>query len=565
MGRAGAARPVFLVVDDERDAVAALARALNRRLRADYQIITECSPERGLSVLKLLRERGRQVAVVIADVWLPGMTGVEFLVRAHQLHPAAQRAVLLDSFDRSARESIVQAMTLGWADTWLVKPWEPADHWLYPRVGELLDEWVLATEQPGTTALRVVADAQAPRTHELRDVLDRNTVPVEFLMPESPESRRLLGRVGQESARLPVVEYFDGRVQVDPSDTDIAAALGVSVRPEADEYDFAVVGASPAGLSAAVCGASEGLRILLLEPRTIGGQASSTSMIRNYLGFPCGVRGQQLTRLAADQAFMFGATLVFDRATRLHADGTRRVLTLASGARVGSDAVMISVGVDYRRLTAPGVEEMVGAGVFYGAAVCEAPSVRGQPVYVAGGGNSAGQAAVHFAKYAAHVTILVRGPSLADTMSDYLIKQINANPTISVRFNTQITSAEGAGRLERLTLHDAATGHTEDVASSALFILIGARPHTDWLSDTLTRDADGFVLTGPDLCPDEGSLPACWPLGRPPLHMETSIPGVFAAGDVRHGSVKRVATAVGEGANATQLVHRYLGALGSAA
>ncbi len=551
-------RPAFLVVDDDSHAAAALKRALDRRFGADYQIITEGSPEAGLSVLARLRDRGGQVALVIADQWMPQMTGTDFLLRAHQIHPVARRAPIFDVFDHSAEEPIIQAMALGRIDSWLIKPWEPADHHLYPRVGELLDDWVQATEQPGFTAMRIVAEPRAPRTHELRDLLDRNDVPVEFPPPDSPPGRQLLEQVGQVDARRPVVVYFDGRVQVDPTNTEIADALGVATRPATGHYDVAVVGAGPAGLSAALCGASEGLHTLLLEPRTIGGQASSTSMIRNYLGFPRGVSGRQLKALAVHQAAMFGPEFVIDRATRLDVRGRQPMITLASGARVSSDAVMISVGVEYRRLTAPGVEELLGAGVFYGAAVSEAPAMRGQPVYVVGAGNSAGQAAVHLAKYAEHVTILVRGSSLAATMSDYLIKQINATPTITVRLNTQVTGAGGAGHLEHLTLRDAATGCTEQVEAAALFILIGAQPHTDWLAGTLARDAAGFLLTGPDLCPG-GTLPAGWPLRRPPLQLETNVPGVFAAGDVRHGSAKRVATAVGEGANAIQLAHQHLG------
>jgi thioredoxin reductase (NADPH) len=551
------ARPAFLVVDDDSHAAAALKRALSRRLGADYQIIAESSPEAGLSVLARLRDRGGQVAVVIADQWMPHMTGTDFLLLAHEMHPAARRALIFDVFDHSAEEPLIQAMALGRIDSWLIKPWDPADHHLYPQVGELLDDWVQATDQPGFTAMRIVAEPRAPRTHELRDLLDRNDVPAEFPPPDSPPGRRLLEHAGQDDSRLPVVVYFDGRVQVDPTNREIADALGVATHPGTAHYDVTVVGAGPAGLSAALCGASEGLHTLLLEPRTIGGQASSTSMIRNYLGFPRGVSGRQLKALAVHQAAMFGPEFVIDRATRLDVRSGQPTITLASGAQVSSDAVMISVGVEYRRLAAPGVEELLGAGVFYGAAVSEAPAMRGQPVYVVGAGNSAGQAAVHLAKYAEYVTILVRGSSLSATMSDYLIKQINVTPTITVRLNTQVTAAGGAGHLQYLTLHDAATGRTEQVDAAALFILIGAQPHTDWLAGTLTRDAAGFLLTGPDLCP-HGTPPIGWPLRRPPLQLETNVPGVFAAGDVRHGSAKRVASAVGEGANAIQLAHQHL-------
>jgi thioredoxin reductase (NADPH) len=548
-------RPVFVLVDDDASALAALRRALVRRYGADYRVLARRSPERGLYLLDRLRRRGERVALVVADQWMPGIDGLELLARAHHLHPSAQRALLFDAFGLDAKESVYQAMALGRVDSWLVKPWEPADHHLYRRVGELLDDWVQASDQPRLTAMRVVAEPRARRTHDLRDLLDRNAVPAEFVAPDSPPGRRLLAQAGEDGSRLPVFVYVDGQVQVDPCTTDIAEALGVRVRPRSDHYDVTVVGAGPAGLSAALCSTSEGLNTLLLEPCTIGGQASSTSMIRNYLGFPRGVSGRQLTELAADQTALFGRDLVFDRATRLELDGRRRLVTLAGGARVTTDAVMLSVGVEYERLVAPGVDELLGAGVFYGAAVCEAPAVAGEEVYVVGAGNSAGQAAVYLARYAERVTVVVRGRSLGASMSDYLVQQVEATPTVNVRLNTEVVSAGGAGRLEHLVLHDAATGRTDEVAAGALFILIGARPHTEWLPHEVARDAAGFVLTGPDL----GA--AARPAGRPPLPMETSVPGVFAAGDVRHGSAKRVASAVGEGANAIQLAHRYLGEL----
>jgi thioredoxin reductase (NADPH) len=557
----GATQPAFLVVDDDIEIAAALEKALNRRFGADYKIIAERSPERGLAVLARLRDREEQVAVVIADEWMPRMTGVDFLRKAHQMHPAARRALLFDAHaDRDSQELLLRAMALGRVDAWLVKPWEPADHHLYLRVSELLDEWVQVTGQPGLTAMRIVAEPRAPRTHELRDFLDRNDEPAVFVPPESPQGRELLMQAGQGTARLPVVVYFDGQVLQDPTDKEIAEAAGVRTHPGADSYDIAVVGAGPAGLSAALSSASEGRHTLVLESRTLGGQASSTSMIRNYLGFPRGVSGRKLRTLACDQTAIFGSEFVFDRAIRLRVRGGQPVIDLASGAHVRSDVVILSVGVEYRRLAAPGVNELTGAGVFYGAAVSEAQATCGQPVYIVGAGNSAGQAAVHLAKYASHVTILVRGHSLSATMSDYLVRQIEDTPNITVCLGTQVTSAGGAGRLEHLTLHDAAAGRTRTVRASALFILIGAQPNTEWLTGTLARDSHGFLLTGPDLCPDS-TLPAGWPLPRPPLPMETSIPGVFAVGDVRHRSAKRVACAVGEGATIIQYAHQHLDAI----
>jgi thioredoxin reductase (NADPH) len=550
-------QPAFVVVDDDSDTVADLERTLHRRFGADYHIYAEQSANKALSVLQRLRDGSVPVAVVIADLWMPEMSGLDFLVRSREIHASARRALLFGAYDRSADESICRGMALGWVDTWLWKPWEPAEHFLHVRIGELLSEWVMATHQPAYYPMRLVAQPNAARTHELRDMLDRNDLSVEFLTPDSPEGRQLLDRVGQDGTRLPVAVYFNGRVQVDPSYADIGDAMGLRVRPDLHHYDVAVIGAGPAGLSAGVTSASEGLTTLLLEPQTLGGQASSTSMIRNYLGFPRGISGRQLCANAFDQSILFGAELVFDNATRLDTRERVQVLTLGAGGTVSADAVVVSVGVEYRRVGAAGVDELLGAGVFYGAAVSEAPAMQGKPVFVVGAGNSAGQAAVHLAKHADHVTMLVRGSRLSNKMSNYLIKEIQASPAITVRLNTQVVGAGGNGRLEHLTLRDA-TGGIETVSAFALFLLIGAQPNTDWLGDTLARDTYGFLMTGQDLAVD-GALPAGWPLSRQPLPLESSIPGVFAVGDVRHGSAKRVATAVGEGANAIQSVHQYLG------
>jgi thioredoxin reductase (NADPH) len=516
--------------------------------------------EGGLSVLNRLRERGEQVAVVIAAQQMQRMSGEHFLERAHELHPLAGRALIGAFFDRRVEQSISRAMALGRADMILARPWDPADHWLYPRIGMLLDRWVQVTEQPGVWALRIVMERDAPYGYELRDLLYRNAVPFQWYPPDSPRGRQLLELAGQDGARLPVCVYFDGRVQVDPSVPEIAEGLGLSCRPDASHYDMTVIGAGPAGLSAALSSASEGLHTLMVEPETVGGQAATTSMIRNYLGFPWGVSGQALMEWVPVQAIQFGAEKVIDRAVGLGVRGGQQVITLAGGSQVTSSAVVISIGVQYRRLSAPGVDELLGAGVFYGASLSEAPATHGRTVYIVGGGNSAGQAAVYLAKYAEHVTIVVRRGSLSATMSSYLIDQIGELPNITIRPNTEVTRAAGVGCLEQLTLGNSATGHIEDVEAGALFILAGAQPRTDWLPGTLARDEAGFLLTGPDLTP-AGGLPAGWPLARPPLPMETSIPAAFAAGDVRSGSTKRVAAAVGEGASAAQSAHRHLAQL----
>jgi thioredoxin reductase (NADPH) len=553
----GAGPPVLFMVGDDQKDLDALRQALDRRFGADYRIVAETAPARALSVLEALRDRDEHVAAVIAEQRMPKMSGEAFLERAHRLHPFAGRALIAPVFDRPAEQAIFRGMALGRIDMILVRPWDPADHWLYPRIGVLLDNWVQATEQPGVSAMRIVAEPGAPRTHELLDLLYRNAVPVQSFPPDSPEGRHLLELAGHDGQQVPVCVYFDGRVQADPSVPQIAEALGFHARPEADHYDMTVIGGGPAGLSAALSSASEGLHTLVLEPLTAGGQAGTTSMIRNYLGFPFGVGGRGLTTLARGQALLFGAELVFDRAVGLDVRGRQHLITLAGGSEVTSDATVLSIGVRYRRLRAPGVEDLLGAGVFYGAALCEAPATRSQPVYIVGAGNSAGQAALHLARYAEQVTIVARGETLSSTMSNYLVEQIAHQRNITVCTNTRITRAIGAGRLEQLHLYDAATCHTEQVAASALFILIGAQPCTDWLPAALARDPAGFLLTGSDLDPNRQPPTGC-PPARCPLPMETSIPGVFAAGDVRHGSTKRVAAAVGEGAAAVQFAHQHL-------
>jgi len=551
-------RPVLVVVDDDSDVLAALQAALARRYGADYQILAERSAEAALQTLVRLRQDDVAVAVIIADQWLPHMTGLDLLAQARELHPAARRLLLVGVWDRSTNQPMSQAMSLGRLDGWVLKPWEPAEEHLYLPVTEQLTEWIRATGQPGFVAIQIVGQQWTPRSHEIRDLLDRNAIPYQFLPHDSEAGQQLLREHGQDGARLPVLVLFDGRVLVDPTNAEGAAAIGIATRPEAARYDLVVVGAGPAGLSAATYAVSEGLRTLMVEPEALGGQAGSSSLIRNYLGFPYGVSGRSLGQRASAQAILFGAELVYARAVGLRPAGQDRVVTLADGSQAVGRAVLVATGAAYRRLQAPGVEELLGAGVFYGAAVSEARAMAGSRVFVVGAGNSAGQAALHLAKYAEQVTLLVRGDSVSRGMSDYLVKELQANDAIAVRLGTQVISAGGAGRLEQLTLHDARTGTSETVPAAALFILIGAQPRTEWLAETLERDAHGFVLTGPDLYQAGQPLPA-WPLDRPPGLLETSLPGVFAAGDVRHRSIKRVASAVGEGSIAVQLVHDYLG------
>ncbi len=550
-------QPVVLVVDDDGDVLATLEAALARRYGADYQILAERSPAAALQVLERLRRQQVAVAVIIADQWMPHLTGLDLLARARELHPSARRLVLLGVWDRSANQPMSQAMTLGRLDGWLLKPWEPAEEYLYLPVSEQLTDWIRATGQPGFVAIRIVGEQWTPRSHQIRDLLDRNAIPYQFHPHDSQAGRELLREAGQDGTRLPVLILFDGRVLVDPTNAEGAAAIGIATQPEPGRYDLIVVGAGPAGLSAATYGASEGLRTLMVEPEALGGQAGSSSLIRNYLGFPYGISGRSLGQRAAAQAILFGAELVYARAVGLRPAGRDRLVTLADASQAVGRMVLVATGAAYRRLDAPGVDELVGAGVFYGAAVSEARAMTGGQVFVVGAGNSAGQAALHLAKYAERVTILARGDALGRTMSDYLVKELQASDAVTVRLGTQVAAAGGAGRLEQLTLHDAHTGHTDTVPAAALFILIGAQPRTEWLAETLARDQHGFLLTGPDLLQD-GQPPPGWQLDRLPLLLETSLPGVFAAGDVRHRSIKRVASAVGEGSIAIQLANQYL-------
>jgi len=403
-----------------------------------------------------------------------------------------------------------------------------------------------------------VGEEWAPQSHELRELLGRNGVPFGFYAAGSPDGQRLLEEAGAAGKALPVAVMPDGRVLPAPSPTEVAEALGMATRPPGDCYDVTVIGAGPAGLAAAVYGASEGLSTVVLEPEAIGGQAGTSSLIRNYLGFPSGVSGGDLAVRAYNQAFSFGAEYVYGNPARgLRPEGAQLVVTMADGSEARSRAVVIATGMAYRRLGIPALDELTGAGVFYGAAASEAKAMKDRHVFVVGGANSAGQAAIHLARYATQVTVLVRGRSLANSMSDYLIREIESAPNVTVRCRVAVTGGAGQGRLERLTLTDLESGAAETVAAGALFVLIGAEPHTQWLPGAVRRDPSGFLLTGTDLLQD-GRVPEPWPLRRQPMLLESSLPGVFAAGDVRHGSVKRVASAVGEGSIAIHLVHRYL-------
>jgi len=549
-----ASKPVLLTVDDDPGVSRAVARDLRRRYGQDHRIVRAESGRQALEALREIKLRGDPVAVLLADYRMPEMSGLEFLEQAMDLFPNARRALLTAYADTDAA---IQAINVIDLDHYLLKPWEPPEEKLYPVVDELVELWRTADDQP-VTATQVVGHRWSARSYEVRDFLARNSVSYRWLTADQPEGRRLLEAAGLDEAGIPLVVTPDGGSLVDPSLEELAARVGLSTTPATDFYDTVIVGGGPAGLGAAVYAASEGLRTVLVEREATGGQAGQSTRIENYLGFPDGVSGVQLTDRARRQATRFGAEILTAAAvTGLEVRGSSRVVRFADGGEVAAHTVVLATGVAYSTLDAPGTAELTGRGIFYGSAVTEAPSCADEDVYVVGGANSAGQAAVFLSRHARRVTILVRADGLERSMSHYLVRQIRDTPNIEVRPNTTIAGASGGEHLERLRLCDTGTGVVEEVPAAFLFVFIGAAPCTDWLDEVVQRDPRGFVVTGPDLLVG-GKRPRGWPLDRDPYYLEGSVPGVFAAGDARANSVKRVASAVGEGAMAIQLVHRYL-------
>jgi thioredoxin reductase (NADPH) len=550
--------PILFVVDADDEARDVMRTALLRRFGVDYRIVTAESAQDGLATLQRIADQGDAVAMLAADLHLPGMDGIEFLERAHALHPGSVR-VLLVAMDRyhtrlpsTELTTLQRATTLGQIDFSVVKGWVTPEEWLYPQVQEALSAWTI-THRPSHMVYRMVGEQWDPRSHDVRDLLTRNGIPFDFVTRDSERGQQLITDLGIDEQRLPAVIRHDGSVLHNPSLTDLADAHGIQTRPSSDLYDLAIVGAGPAGLAAALCGASEGLHTIVLEPQAIGGQAGSSSLIRNYLGFPRGIGGGPLAHRAWEQAVLFGAQFVFTHdVIQLSQHGNDHMITLRDGDQVVARAVVIAAGVAYRRLGIPTVDNLVGKGVYYGAAGVEALALAGEGVCVVGGANSAGQAALHLAKFAAHVTLLLRGDSLAAGMSDYLVTQVMGTSNVEVRPQSRVTDGHGEARLQALTIEDARTGRRERLPTAALFVMIGAEPRTEWLKNVVALDERGFILTGPDLPPQ------AWPLARGPLPFETSRPGVFAAGDVRYGSIKRVAGAVGEGSVTTGFVGQYL-------
>ncbi|MFF4963859.1 FAD-dependent oxidoreductase [Streptomyces sp. NPDC001037] len=551
---ADTARTVILTVDDDPGVSRAVARDLRRRYGESYRIVRAESGESALEALRELKLRGDLVAVILADYRMPQMNGIEFLEQALDVYPGARRVLLTAYADTNAAIDAINVVDL---DHYLLKPWDPPEEKLYPVLDDLLQAWRTSAYKP-VPSTKVVGHRWSARSSDVREFLARNQVPYRWYSVEEPEGRRLLTAAGQDGQRLPLVITPDGTVLVEPEAPELAARVGLATTPTADFYDLVVIGGGPAGLGAAVYGASEGLRTVLVERSATGGQAGQSSRIENYLGFPDGVSGAQLTDRARRQAAKFGAEILTTReVTGLVVNGAARVVRFADGSAIAAHSVILATGVQYRRLQAEGCTDLTGCGVFYGSALTEASSCQGHDVYIVGGANSAGQAAMYLSRFAKSVTLLVRGPDLSASMSHYLIQQIGEAPNISVRGHTVVDAAHGSGRLEQLTLRHLSNGETERVDAQWMFVFIGAAPLTDWLDGTVLRDERGFILAGPDLTAD-GRPPAGWELDRAPYHLETSVPGVFVAGDARAESAKRVASAVGEGAMAVMLVHRYL-------
>ncbi|HLK08846.1 MAG TPA: FAD-dependent oxidoreductase [Candidatus Angelobacter sp.] len=551
------AKPILLSVDDDPDVLRAIERDLRSHYGASYRVLASDGPEQALDLLKQLKVRNDSVALLLADQRMPKMDGIGFLREAMQIFPDAKRALLTAYADTSAAISAINQANINY---FFLKPWDPPEEHLYPQLDDLLDDWQ-ASYRPTFEGIRVLGTRWSPRSYELRDFLARNHVPYQWIDVElsanDPETKLLLGALGPDASSLPVVLFPDGTKLLESVPADVAQKVGMRTRAQTSFYDLAIIGGGPAGLAAAVYGASEGLHTVIVEREAPGGQAGMSSRIENYLGFPNGLSGGDLARRAVVQAQRFGVEILSQEAVGVRTEGSYRIIKLADGNEISCHALMVATGVQWRRLETPGIDRLQGAGIYYGGGSTEALSCKGETVYVVGGANSAGQAAMNFARYADRVVILVRGSSLASTMSQYLIDQIQRTPNIQLWTHASVIEAHGEVHLEEISVLCSDTNKTERVPASAMFIFIGALPRTDWLGSLVERDDRGFILTGPDLIWD-GKRPKGWTLDRDPFLLETNIPGLFAVGDVRHGSVKRVASGVGEGSVAVQFIHQYL-------
>ena len=552
------AKPVLLSVDDDRDVLRAIERDLRSQYGADYRVIGSDSPEAALDLLKQLKLRNDSVALMLADQRMPNMDGVGFLLEGMRIFPDAKRALLTAYADTSAAISAINEASINY---FFLKPWDPPTEHLYPQLDDLLDDWK-ASYHPVFQGIRVLGTRWSPKSYELRDFLARNRVPYQWIDIEGaandPETKRLMEALGPEIHNLPVVLFPDGTKLLESVPAEVAQKVGLRTRAQTNFYDLAIVGGGPAGLAAAVYGASEGLNTVIIEKEAPGGQAGMSSRIENYLGFPSGLSGGELARRAVVQAQRFGVEILAPQeVVSVRAEDPYRFIKMADGEEISCHALMVATGVQWRRLAAPGIDRLQGAGVYYGGGTTEALSCKGEIVYVVGGANSAGQAAMNFSKYADKVVMLLRGDSLSSTMSRYLIDQIKATANIQLWSHASVAEVHGDTHLEEVSVLCSDTNKVERVPATSMFIFIGALPRTDWLSGVVERDERGFVLTGPDLIRD-GDHPKGWSLERDPFLLETNVPGIFAVGDVRHGSVKRVASGVGEGSVAVQFIHQYL-------
>lgn len=550
------AKPVILSVDDDPEVLQAVARDLRRAYGDRYRVLRADSGAAGLDVLKQLKLRDEPAALLLVDQRMPRMSGVEFLEQALKLFPKVKRALLTAYADTDAA---IRAINTVQVDYYLMKPWDPPEERLYPVLDDLLDDWQ-ASFRPPFSGIRVIGNRWSPQSHQTKDFLARNQVPYQWLDIElEEEAQQLVSYANPDKMpQLPLVLLPDGDRLEQPSNLQIAEKIGLKTQAERPFYDLLIVGGGPAGLAAAVYGASEGLDTVMIERQAPGGQAGSSSRIENYLGFPVGLSGADLARRAVTQARRFGVEILTPQeVTEVRIEDPYRIVKLIDGSEISCHALLIATGVAWRKLNVPGLEALTGAGVYYGAAQTEALACQGEDVYIIGGANSAGQAAMYFSKFAREVFMLVRGNSLEKGMSQYLVDQIRAMENITVQLNSSVVEAKGETSLEAITILDSNTGEKQTVPATSLFIFIGATPHTDWLDGTVERDDRGFVLAGPDLR-REGKRPKKWTLERDPFLLETNVPGIFVAGDVRHGSVKRVASGVGEGAIAVQFIHQYL-------
>lgn len=552
------AKPVIWTIDDDPDVLRAVERDLRRHYGDRYRVISADSGASALEGVKQLKLRNEPVALFLVDQRMPRMSGVEFLEQAIEIYPDARRALLTAYADTDAA---IRAINNVHVDHYLLKPWDPPEERLYGVVDDLLDDWQAASHPP-FEGVRVVGNRWSSQSNDIRDFLGRNFVPHQWLNVEVDEAaKKLLETANADAASLPLVVFADGSVLKNPPITDIAHKLGLRTKAEFPFYDLVVVGAGPAGLAATVYGAADGLHTLLIEREAPGGQAGRSSRIENYLGFPTGLSGTDLARRAIAQARRFGAEILAPQEVRgIRMEGPSRVLTLADGSEVGSRAVLIATGIAFRKLEVPGLDRLSGSGVYYYAPMSEAFSYRDGDIYIVGGANSAGQGAMYFSKFARQVTMVVRGESLSDSMSQYLEKQIGATKNIHLRLNSIVTAVDGADRCEKITIQNNKTRETEIVSASALLIYAGAVPRTDWLAGIVERDAQGYIISGLHL-QLEGKRPKGWTADRDPFLLETSVPGIFVAGDVRHRSAKGVTSGVGEGAMAVKLIHQYLGLL----